>query len=69
MEEGKKIINIHGHKVRVSELKGAIKDLVGKRGLSGSFYVEKEMTEAERKASFGDDPPPYYNVYRYAFFE
>jgi len=68
MTQGPKLINVHGHKVPESQLKESLKDVLGKRGLSAHLLVEREMTEAERKASLGDDPPPYYNVYKYAFF-
>ncbi len=69
MTEERKVINILGHKVPEQQLKGSLKDVLSKRGLSANLHVERAMSDEELRVSLGDDPPPYYNVYKYAFFD
>jgi len=67
MEEKKNPINVLGQKVPEEALKGVLREILQKRGITATLLVERDLPEAERQALLGDDQP-YANIYKYAFF-
>ena len=67
MPEKAKVVNIMGVKVSEAKLRESLKDVIAKRGIAATLILEN-TAELAKARPIGDDPPPYYNIYKYAFF-
>ena len=66
MNEKEKKVHILGYDVQETDLRSSLRDILEKRGLTAQLIIEDEPALKRRLAE--REPPPYYNIYKYAFF-